>query len=87
MSKLNISRRTFNTVFRQSTIVHPEFQTTVRDPKTGRIIGYNQVTLNDHVNVRTIDTHGSFPIRDMVAPDVMARMAGMYSRLSKSQRR
>lgn len=63
MSKLNRTPREFRTTFRMSTVLHPNF-----DSK-------NYPKATDYVEVRTIDTRGSWPAVRMIDEDTFVQMA------------
>ena len=68
MSKLNRNTRSFNTVFRQSTILHPAIQAS----KTNRDW---QPSRNDYIDVPTINTRGTWPSVHMIDEDTFVQMA------------
>lgn len=74
MSRLNTSKRGFNTVYRTSTIIHPE-----ADSRHTREFGVHK---SDTVTVRTIDTRGAWPISYMLPDEQLVHLAVLANHIN-----
>lgn len=68
MSKPNTTRRVFNTVYRNSTILHPALM----DAKMPRDWTPSR---QDYIDVPTITTRGTWPAVHMIPEDTFVEMA------------
>lgn len=73
MSRLNKRPRVIKTVHRVSTIIHPSVS-------AQQIRDYG-LTKNDFVTVRTIDTHGSWPMAYMLPDEQLVHLAILANHL------
>jgi hypothetical protein len=81
MVKINTRRRKFNTIFRQSTILHPSVQAAKMDRDW-------QPSRQDYIDVPTIATRGSWPMVHMIGEDTFVQMAILAGHVKpKHQRR